>query len=198
VGVEPPPTATCPVCGNPVAACTCAGPGPDGGGPGGGPGGPPPARLHAEGAPAQAFQQLMDQCSDQGVHALRRLVIRVEGSGRTGAADARALGLAIPQLGRGEFFVEQQMGAEFGAGEQFSLTFAGGWDRYKRVKPLTDAFGQEASKVTVCTVLRAEFPEGLAVASEQFQGMRDVFTALGLGKLVLDAEPATAEEGVRR
>lgn len=194
-GEEPPPeqaqVQACPVCGNPVQACTCADVIP------GGPN-PPAGRivLHAEGAPAQVFQAILDQCQDQGVTTIRRLFIRTEGSGKAGASDARSLGLAIPQLGKGHFRVDQTMVAEFGTDEQFSLTFAGGWDRYKRVKTLTDAFGQEATKVSIKTTVRADFPDGLEVASEQFQTMRDVFTALGLGKLVIDAEPATADEQV--
>lgn len=185
------PLERCPVCGNPIPRCTCAdeaisvpsGPRPR-----------PP--IHAEGAPAQVFQAIADQCQDQQISALRQVVIHLEGSGKAGATDARSLGLAIPQLGKGQFRIEQTMGAEFGADEQLSLSFSGGWDRYKRVKTLTDAFGQEASKVAVKMTVRADFPEGLAVPSEQFQTMRDVLVTLGLGKLVVDAEAATADETV--
>jgi hypothetical protein len=152
--------------------------------------------LHTEGAPAQAFQALYDQCQDQKVARITRLFVRLEGAGKAGADDARKLGIAVPQLGKGQYRVEQTMGAEFGGGETFSLTFAGSWDRYKRVKTLTDAFGQEASRVTVKTELRADFPEGLEVASEQFQTMREVFAGLNLNTLVLDARPAAAEEAV--
>jgi hypothetical protein len=185
----PKPSETCPACGNTVDACTCEEDTDDGT--------VKKVVLHAEGAPAQVFQAIVDQCQDQGVTTISRLFIRTEGSGKAGASDARSLGLAIPQLGKGQFRVDQIMGAEFGTDEQFRLAFAGGWERYKRVKTLTDAFGQEATKVTVKTTVRADFPDGLEVTSEQFQTMRDVFTTLGLGKLVVDAEPATADEGAR-
>ena len=153
-----------------------------------------PARLHGEGPPTQAFQAILDQCQDQGVSAISRLLILIEGSGKSATTDARALGLAVPQLGKGQYRVEQTMGAEFGAEEQFSLSFKGGWDRYKRVKTLTDQFGQEATKVTVRTLLRADFADGLEVASDQFQTIRDVFTTLNLGKLTVDAEPLANQE----
>ena len=99
------------------------------------------------------------------------------------------MGLAIPQLGKGRFRVEQSFNAEFGEGESLSLTFNGAWDRYKRVKQLTDTFGQEASKLLAKTTLRADFPDGLAVDSDQFQTIHEVFTTLGFGHMVLDASP---------
>jgi hypothetical protein len=183
---EPGPQ-TCPVCGNPVQACTC------GGGPGGNGPEPRPPRivLRAEGVPAQAFQALVDQCQDYRVTAITRLIIRTQGSGRAAATDARALGLAIPQLGKGLLRIEQTMDAEFGSDEQFSLHFAGSWERYKRVKTLTDAFGQEAAKVMVKTTVRLDFPDGLEVAGDQFQAMQEVLSALNLGRLMLEAEPAS-------
>lgn len=187
------PAETCPVCGRPVDACIC---GEDGGQPPIAGKGTAKVPLHAEGTPAQVFQAIVDQCQDQGIARIRRLLIRMEGSGKAGASDARALGLAIPQLGKGQFRVEQTMGAQFGTDEQFSLTFAVGWDRYKRIKALTDGFGQEASKVTVRTTLQIDFPEGLEVTSEQMQTMRDVLDGLVSCKLVLDAEPAAEEARV--
>lgn len=157
--------------------------------------GPVEIRIHAEGAPAQVFQSIADQCHDQGVEALKRLTIRTEGPGKEAATDARAMGLAIPQMGKGTYFVEQSMGAEFGAEETFEIKFSGYWDRYKRVKQLTDAFSQEASKVHIKTTLRADFPQGLPVGEDQFQTIRDVFTTLNLGKMFVNAEPIEKETG---
>lgn len=178
-----------------------------GGGGSGGSGGSVPSggkpallHAHAEGAPAQAFQSIADQCNDRKVQKLRRIFVRCEGVGKEAAADVRALGLAIPQLGKGEFHVEQTMNAEFGEGangERFTLNFGGSWDRYKRVKQLTDAFGQEASKVNVKCTLRATFAEGLPVDSTQFGNLRDIFAQLGMGKIVVDAEEAPADEAAK-
>jgi len=165
----------CPVCGQDPCVCAVR------------------IRLHAEGAPAQAFQGILDQCYDQGVTGLSRLFVRIEGTGKEGATEARAMGLAIPQLGKGQFHVEQSFNAEFGEAESLSLSFNGAWGRYKRVKQLTDAFGQEASKLLARTTLRADFPDGLAVDSDQFQTIHEVFTTLGFGHMVLDAEPLQEE-----
>jgi len=194
-GEKPPPPSptTCPVCGQPVAACVCdqvcptcqqipcrcqA-----------------PVLFRAEGPPAQAFQNLSDQCADRHVDTLKNLRLLLEGSGKEGARDLRSLGLAIPQLGKGSFSLNQDLTLEFGPQAHFKLQFEGPWERYKRLKQVTDAFAQEADKLTVRTQLRAEFPEGLPLAGDQFQTLRDVFTTLGLGKLVLEAEPAEGEGG---
>ena len=181
------PEETCPICGRPANQCICGQACPVCG--------QDPCvcarrvRLHAEGAPARAFQGLLDQCHDQGVTGLSRLFVRIEGQGREGATEARAMGLAIPQLGKGQYRVEQSFNAEFGQGESLSVAFNGDWDRYKRLKQVTDAFGQEASKLLARTTLRADFPDGLAVDSDQFQTVHEVFTTLGFGRMVLDAEP---------
>ncbi|MCL4299782.1 MAG: DUF499 domain-containing protein [Anaerolineae bacterium] len=174
---------TCPVCGRPISQCIC----------GDGSDITPVVRLHAEGAPAQAFQSLIDQCHDQKVEQLARLFMRIEGQGKDGADEARSLGLAIPQLGKGNFYLEQTFNAEFSSTETISVSFTGGWDRYKRLKQVTDAFGQEASKLIVRTTLRIDFPEGLAVAAGQFQTIHEVFTTLSFGRMVLDAEPFSEE-----
>lgn len=181
------PEETCPICHRPVSQCICGQVCPVCG--------QDPCvckrviRLYAEGAPSQAFQGILDQCHDQGVTSLSRLFVRIEGRDREGAMEARAMGLAIPQLGKGQFRVEHSFNAEFGEAESLSLAFSGVWDRYKRVKQLTDAFGQEASKLLARTTLRADFPDGLSVDSDQFQTIHEVFTTLGFGRMVLDAEP---------
>ena len=76
---------------------------------------------------------------------VRQMFLRVDGLGKQGASDARALGLAIPQFGKGRFAIEQEMSATFGqGGESFTLHFKGGWDRFKRLKSVAEQFGQEA------------------------------------------------------
>lgn len=177
--------ATCEVCHRPKSQCICGKEIVDV---------VPTIRLHAEGAPAQAFQGILDQCYDQGVTSLSRLFVRIEGTGKEGATEARAMGLAIPQLGKGQFRVEQSFNAEFGEDELLSLTFNGDWNRYKRLKQVTDPFGYEASKLLVRTTLRADFLDGLAVESDQFQTIHEVFTTLGFGHMVLDASPYEPEE----
>lgn len=176
----------CPLCGEAECVCEAApeyGDKPDDAG----------LRVRADGSPGQVFQKIADEFHDKNRTTIQRLFLTAEGQGKEAVADARALGLAIPQLGKGEYRVIQELNAEFHEGAEpasFSVRFTGPWERYKRVKQLTDAFGQEATKVNVKTVLRASFPDGLLVSSDQFQTLRDVFTTLALGKLVADVEEA--------
>ncbi len=74
-----------------------------------------PFRVSSEGTPAQAFQTIADQCHDQGVKALVRMFIRVEGMGKDAARDIRSLGLAIPQMGKAQYQVDQRLVLEFDA-----------------------------------------------------------------------------------
>ncbi len=188
----------CPVCGEAPCICgddTGGGDGGGGGGDGGDGGDDRPLRFKVEAPPAQAFQSIADRFHDAKAHLIGRLTIRSEGTGSEATKDARAIGLAVPQLGRGTFHVDQAIKAEFGSTgipEKFSLSFSGTWNRYKRVKQLTDAFGQEANKVNCATVLKATFEDGLEVDSDQFQQMRDVLTSLDLGKLIFEVEELDA------
>lgn len=179
----------CPLCGMDIDLCICGG----GGGDDWGDDKRKKKILRADGAPAQAFQGIADQAHDQKIARVNRLLIKVEGTGKEAADDSRLIGLAIPQLGKGTFHVEQSMNCEFGA-ETFSVRYAGGWDRYKQVKTLTDAFGKQADKVQVTTQLRSDFEGGLPLDSDQFQTIRDVFNQLGFGKIALTAEPADEEK----
>jgi len=174
--IQPEAEERCPVCGYPKSQCIC------------GEETPETPKLKAEGAPAQALQRLADQASDAKVKLIRQITISIEGMNKEGAADARALGLAIPQIGKGNFKVYQRLTAEFGTGETLMLTFNGGWDRYKRLKQVTDPFGQEANKLRVEMKLVAEFPEGLDPLGEQFGMIRDILTSLQFGKLTVEAE----------
>jgi len=75
-----------------------------------------------------------------------------------------------------------------GDAERVKVEFTGTWDRYKRVKQITDEFGKETPQVNVRTTLVAVFPGGLLLDSLQFQTIRDVFGQLGMGKVVAEAE----------
>jgi predicted AAA+ superfamily ATPase len=152
--------------------------------------------LRAEGAPGQAFQAILDQAHDRGVQRLRRLVISCEGMGREGMNDVVAMGLAIPQFGKGQFRVDLSLTTEFGAEEQMSVSFKGGWERYRRLKQVSDAFGQEASRVSARMTLTADFPDGLPLDDVQYQTIRDVLTSLNMGRLTVRAQPAD-EEGTK-
>ena len=174
---------TCPVCGNPQDQCTCgvAIPGKK----------QIPARLSGQGAVAQAFQQVIDACHEHELTRVRQMFLRVEGLGKQGASDARALGLAIPQFGKGRFGIDLEMSATFGPGaKSFTLHFKGGWDRFKRLKSVAEQFGQEADEVKVTMRVGMEFDEALEVDGAQLQTMREVLVTLGLGKIVVEVVPA--------
>ncbi|MBX3412588.1 MAG: ATP-binding protein [Pirellulales bacterium] len=154
-----------------------------------------PTRLSGEGTPSQAFQAVSDQCHDHGIQSLKRLFIRVEGMGKDAARDLRSLGLAIPQMGKAGFQLDQRLILEFEGGEKFQAEFIGSWDRYKRIKSITDQLSQEASNASVKMTVRAEFEGNLAVVSDQFQTIRDVLESLSMGKVYVDAQPAAEKAG---
>ena len=153
-------------------------------------------KVSAEGTPAQAFQAIVDQCHDGGVKSLNRLFIRVEGMGKDAAKDVRSLGLAIPQIGKVQVQVDQRLVLEFGGEEKFTVEFKGSWDRYKRIKQVTDALSQEASNASVRMGVRADFDGGLAPEGDQFQTIRDVLVSLGMGKVFVDGQPGAGEESI--
>ena len=180
--ITPPEVVTqverCPICKNPIDECTCGTV-------------LPPVReaLQGSGAPGQAFQRLFDLCADQDIEWLRQLTISIQGDGQQGANEVRALGLAIPQMGKGNYWVEQSLTAEFDGSEQIHVSFKGGWDRYKRLKQVTDTFAQEGQKFNARTTLNVDFPQGLEVRGDQFRTIHDVFSQMGFGHMTVRAEP---------
>lgn len=174
----PRPDERCPICGNLVAECTC-----------GKKVTPSLPALQGEGAPAQAFQRVLDLCHDQGIARLRQISVSLESASPQEANELRALGLAIPQMGKGDFWIEQTLAAEFGGGEQIQVTFQGGWERYKRLKPVTEAFALESNRLSARITLRVDFAQGLDVRGDQFRTISEVCAQLGLGHITVRAEP---------
>ena len=188
-GSTPPEAETCPVCGMPVDHCICGIGGKDG----------KPAKVTGVGAVMQAFQQIIDSCQEHDILRVSRLAIRIEGTNRQAALDMRSLGLAIPQFGKGKYTIQQSLIAAFGKGqdsEAFNLNFKGGWERYKRLKSLTDAFGQEADEVKLAIQVAAEFESSLEVNGQDFLNIRDILAALEIGKVQIEAIPAPEQETV--
>lgn len=181
-GTEAKDPEVCPVCGK--SPCTCG----EDDDPK-----PQPTRFSAEGGPSQVFQAIADQCQDHQVKKLSRVFLRLEGMGKDAARDVRSLGLAIPQMGKATFSLEKKMVLEFGGGERLNIDFAGSWDRYKRLKTVTDTLSQEAANASVKFGLKAEFDQGLEVGGEQFQTIKDVLTNLSIGKIRVDVEKKEME-----
>ncbi len=175
IGPEP----ACPMCGRPRSRCICSeeivreq----------------PHAPLRGEGVPQQAFQQLLDRCHDRQVTRLAALRVVVRGEGASGARSLRTLGLVIPQLGKGEFHIEQTYNAEYADGQYISSRATLGWELYRRLKQVTDALAQEAIKFVATTTLIARFPDGLEVQGDQFRTIHEVMTTVGLDTIELEAE----------
>ena len=93
--------------------------------------------LKVEGTPAQAFQAIADQCHDKKITALKRLFIRVEGPGKSTPRSSIARS-GDPADGQSQPGLDQSMVLEFGGDESFKISFRGSWDRYKRIKSVTD------------------------------------------------------------
>lgn len=176
----------CPVCHKPVQECIC--------------GRPVCAKcgqdpcicvgvIKAEGPPAQAFQSVYDQTQDKGITALASIQIQIEGMGLEIVNDVVALGLAVPQMGKADCSINYHLNTEFGSGQSFTATFNGPWDRYKRLKTITDAFAKEASKASARMNLSLGFQEGLDLQDDRFSMMKEILTTLEIGKIQMTAEP---------
>lgn len=156
----------------------------------------PPFAMKADGLPNQVFQRVLDEFQDRGLAKLATLKVHSEGMGKDVAGDIRSLGLAIPQMGRGQFRLTFSFLAEYGEGpdkERVTVSFSGNWDRYRRLKAVTDPFGQEATRLNASATLDITFPGGLDVDGDEFQIMRDIFVTLGIGKVRLEATEWKAE-----
>ena len=198
-----PPKDTCPKCGKEKATCTCE---PElcpvcqklvlecvCGKPACPKCGQDPCRcigkINAEGPPAQAFQSIYDQAQDKKINVLESLQIKIEGMGSETINDIVALGLAVPQMGKVDCSVTFHLNTEFGSGQTFSATFNGPWDRYKRLKTITDAFAKEASKISARMSLTLSFQEGLEIQEDRFLMMKEILTTLEVGKIQVTVEP---------
>ena len=182
---EPPGGERCPVCGNPVAACTC----------GQVADGEPRTAvdLRASGPPAQAFQAVADQCRDHRVARLAALRIRLEGGGQTAVQELRALGVALSQLEHGPVRLSLEATAEFGEGEALKLRFTGEESRSRPVRQLLESLGSQARALFTKAEVELDLrPLGLTVDAGLGR-LGDVFAGLPFGRLELEAQPA--EEG---
>lgn len=151
------------------------------------------ARLQGEGAPGQAFQGLRDACDDYKIARVQSITVSFDSHGPQEAQEVRAFGLAISQLGKGDYWIDQRLTAEFPGEESVQIYYRGEWDRYRRLKQVTDTFGPEAEDFVAQTTLRIGVEEGLDVHGEQFKRIVEVFSQLGMGHLTVSAEPL--EEG---
>ncbi len=176
VGGEP-TEERCPVCGQLAAQCQCQ---------------PPPApplegKIEASGTVDQAFQGIIDQMGDRGISSLALLGIQLEGSGPQGVRELRSLGLAVPQLGPGQFRLDVAIAAEFDEGGEMKLHFRGPWERYRELKDAVVSALQHASRVDVRAGMQFRRREGFT--ADALVRMRDILRPLELGGVRVTAEP---------
>jgi hypothetical protein len=151
-----------------------------------------PSRVRGTGVPAQAFQQMRDQCDEHNVVAIRRLLISFQGIEKGRANDLAAIGLAIPQMGKARFGIQLKLAVQFRSpGECLELDFQSDWDRYKRLKQVSDAFAREKdSTVNVNFRLIVDFERDVPPDDVQQLGpIRDVLMQMEMGPIQVEAEP---------
>jgi hypothetical protein len=186
---EAAPVKACPACGkNPCACEEDLGQDPAGGEAQDAT--PAVVRFDAKGAPGQLLQTLNDTFLDQKAEAVGRITFTLEGNSSETASDLKRLGLAIPQMGKGQVSLKATLIATFGqspAEETFRLEFRGGWDRYKRLKDLAESMAKEASQLHIQITVTLRFPDGLSLQGEALGSMRDVLSSLGLGTMSIEA-----------
>lgn len=156
-----------------------------------------PAQFTGYGVPSQAFQQVLDHCSDHEAAALSRLEISFDGMEHSRAADLKVIGLAIPQIGFSqELGIALRLIVEFDRdhSERFTLDYQGGWDRYKRLKQVTDGLTGEGSQISVNFRLILPFADPLPVDSAQLGQIRDVLQQMNMGTISLTANPVYREQ----
>ena len=154
--------------------------------------------LRGHGVPNQAFQQLYDSATEQQVTAIERLSLRITGIESSRATDLAAMGLVIPQLGKAKSTIGMKLLLEFNPGEGVQINFQGGWERYQRLKQVSDALARdkERRQINLDFTLTVEFDDGLPLSDGQLGQLRDTLDSMGVGVLELTAQPATTSESL--
>ena len=108
------------------------------------------------------------------------------------------MGLVIPQLGKAQVGIRLELKLEFNDGESAQIHFQGGWERYQRLKQVSDALARdkERRQIHVSFALTVDFAGGLPLGDGQLGHLRDTLDSMGVGTLELTAQPATTGESV--
>lgn len=154
-----------------------------------------PVRLRGQGVPAQAFQQLRDQAVEHKAVALQRITLHFHGLERSRAQDLAAVGLAIPQVGKANFQIELSLSIHFGPGESLEVRFQGGWERYKRLKQVTDGFAREDGLDSLNVTMRLDmtFEDSLPLSDPQLASIQEILAQMNMGPIQLEALPVYEE-----
>lgn len=174
--------AECPICG--CAPCKC-----DPAEPGVSSVASTPPIYTATGVPSKAFQSVLDHIQDDSVESIKAISITMDDRSSKPVEDIKLLGLAIPQLPKsGEFRISLRMKAHYSDGDSFNVDFRGNWDRYRRLKNLTDAIASEAERISDTNLeIRKTYTEKVNPVSE-LQSMKEILSSMGIGRILVQVE----------
>jgi hypothetical protein len=151
-----------------------------------------PSRLQGHGVPAQAFQQIWDQCSEHKATTLRRIQLAFDGMGSETVSNLNAIGLAIPQMGKATFGIELKLNVAFGGqnNRHLRIDFRGDWEQYKRLKQTSDGFARDAgNESNIEFRLVIEFESPVTLGNAQLETIQQVLVQMNMGPIQVTAEP---------
>jgi hypothetical protein len=129
--------------------------------------------------------------------AVRRLEIGFQGIEPARATDLVGMGLAIPQMGKATFGIRLNLMVDFDDPTQDALhiRFQGSWDRYQRLKQVTDTFVKDrrVRSLNVDFRLTIEFEQPLALDDRQLFDVREAIAAMNVSTIQVMAGPVYAE-----
>lgn len=157
--------------------------------PGGGTPVSPSSSYSETGSPAKAFQAILDKLQDDKVEAIRSISIIMDEKSTKPVEDIKLFGLAIPQIPKsGELRISLEMQAQYPGGDHFRVSFQGDWDRYRRLKSLTDAVASEAESISGTRLsIRKVFTDKVNATTE-LQAIKDILASMGIGRVLVQVE----------
>jgi hypothetical protein len=147
-------------------------------------------RIQGSGIPNQAFQQIFDKAHELEANGIKRLDINFNGLNNKGRiSDLKAIGLAVPQMGKARYGIVLKLSIEFPEeNEHMELTFQGGWDRYKRLKQVSDAFASESERANIDFHLVVDFDGVIELGNTQLVTIQQILSQMSMGPVQLSAE----------
>jgi hypothetical protein len=124
--------------------------------------------------------------------ALCQLHLSFSGLSKSHAARLAAVGPAIPQRGKADFAIGLRLTLPFAAppGEKLEIAFQGPWERYKRLKQITDSSArEEAHSRSVEFRLVVDFGRDMPRNDIQLKTIQDVLAQMNMGPVMVVAEP---------
>lgn len=148
-----------------------------------------PSSYAESGSPSKALQAILDRISDDKVEQIKSISITMDDRTTKPVEDIKLLGIALPQLPQvGDYKISLRLRAHYANGDSFDVSFNGNWDRYRRVKTLSDSFASEAERISdTALTIKKSFAEGTNLNLE-LQSIREILTSLGIGRILVQVE----------